>query len=119
MSADCGHGFERFKALGQSWRSEGQSAGSSITSDGTPHGFLYEEGSVTLPDPPGASRTVISSMNDQGQLAGSYTDGLGEHQFLYDENEWTAFDPPGSYASATGINNYGQTAGNYSPPSPQ
>lgn len=71
--------------------------------------------STTLDDPdafPDGS-TRAASINNLGQIVGSYYDSLGNiHGFVLDHGVYTTIDGPiGSGATATGINNLGQIVG--------
>jgi probable HAF family extracellular repeat protein/VCBS repeat-containing protein len=69
-------------------------------------GFLYDQGTYTLLDVPGAVRIYSASINASGQIAGSYIDGTGPHGFLYDHGTYTILDAP-----AYSINDSGQIVG--------
>jgi YVTN family beta-propeller protein len=64
---------------------------------------------------PGATSTSPATINDVGQVVGSYTDdGGATHGFLLSGGVFTSIDPPGStYTQATGINNNGQIVGDF------
>jgi probable HAF family extracellular repeat protein len=52
-------------------------------SSGRDHGFLWQEGSFTPIDVPGAVHTSISGINDAGAVVGGYTDSSGTvHSFI-------------------------------------
>jgi probable HAF family extracellular repeat protein len=82
------------------------------------HGFLYDQGSYTTLDVPGASRTGASGINASGQIVGWYGDAVGVHGFLLDQGSYTTLDVPGSTTGdwgtrASGINASGQIVGYY------
>ena len=52
--------------------------------------------SFTILDVPGAASTVATSINDSGQVTGSYYDGSGEHGFVYSGGTFTTLDVPGA-----------------------
>jgi probable HAF family extracellular repeat protein len=54
-----------------------------------PHGFLYDQGRITIIDVPGALSTVVHEINDQGQIIGN-----SDYAFLYDGGVFTRLDPP-------------------------
>ncbi len=82
------------------------------------HGFLWHpDGSVTYPiDFPGATVTILSGINDQGTIAGSWTDSSSSyHAFVLQRlTQFTEFEIPGSISTyVTGINNAGLITGYY------
>jgi uncharacterized membrane protein len=81
----------------------------------TNHGFLYNGGSVTTIDVPGATVEIEAfGINDAGQIAGRYGDATGGHGFLYSGDSFTQVDVPGvTFTEVFGINDAGQTAGRY------
>jgi len=60
----------------------GQIVGNFVDSGGGLHGFLYENGSYTTIDVPGADATDVESINDRGDIAGEYFNGSGGHGFV-------------------------------------
>jgi ELWxxDGT repeat protein/probable HAF family extracellular repeat protein len=66
-------------------------------------------------DPPGSTNTVADSINDNGQIVGSYSvGGQTSSGFLDNNGTYTTIDPPGSVgAGATDINSLGQIVGTY------
>jgi uncharacterized protein (TIGR03437 family) len=69
-------------------------------------------------DPPGSTSTVVTGMNNAGQIVGSYTDAKGTHNFLRsaDGSTYTTIDLAGVTPGSTtigAINNTGQIAGTY------
>jgi hypothetical protein len=94
--------------------------------DGTSglHPFIYDQGHVTNLGVPGATSTYITSgysssgggpsINDAGQVIGTYNDASGSHPFLYDGHTYTTLAVPGATGTtATKINNAGQVLGTY------
>jgi uncharacterized membrane protein len=85
------------------------------------HGFYRDpaSGSYSTIDVAGgaSSSTQAMSINDLGQIAGSYYDNTGEHGFLRNPNgQYTTIDAPTSvggfhYTVAAAVNNFGQVAG--------
>ena len=64
----------------------GQVVGTCQDLNGT-HGFLIDQGDVTLIDVPGAKWTYASGINNRGQIVGSYFDASDvEHGYLRDAN---------------------------------
>ena len=61
--------------------------------------------------------TYATSINDSGQVAGSYVQEMrsrNHHGFVYSNGTFTTLDVPGATAiSATSINASGQVTGNY------
>jgi uncharacterized membrane protein len=81
------------------------------------HGFVYTGGKyTTLNVPQSPNYTVAFSINDRGQVAGRYNDGMGDHGFVYSKGAFTYFDFPnsdGGQFNPVSINNKGQVAGSY------
>src|SRR5207247_2449435 len=77
--------------------------------NGSPsHGFLYDDGSVTTIDYPGAARTFPIGINNSGTIVGAYqTDQT--HGYLYSGGTFTTLDDPLGVGSteAIAINNNG------------
>jgi len=70
-------------------------------------------------DAPGATATVVTGMNNAGQIVGAYTDAKGTHNFVRsaDGKTYTTIDLTGATPGTTtidAINNVGQIAGTYS-----
>ena len=66
----------------------------------------------TTLDVPGADYTEPLSINNSGQVTGSYIDSSGGHGFVYSNGTFTTFDPPGATdTKARSINDSGQVAG--------
>jgi probable HAF family extracellular repeat protein len=63
----------------------GQVVGAYQDSVGLTHGFLYFDNSYTTLDPRGSVATYFQSINENGEIAGSYQMGNGspEQGFLY------------------------------------
>ena len=67
-------------------------------------------------DPPGSTGTMVSGINNSGQIVGIYQDSAGWHGFLRSSDGVTykTISVPGaSRTTATGINNLGQVVGYY------
>ena len=57
--------------------------------------------------------TVVSDLNDAGQIVGQYVSGGIYHGFLYSAGSYVAIAPPGiTSTNAMGINDSGQIVGN-------
>ena len=81
---------------------------------GVEHGFIYDNGTFSNIDFPGAQETEPMGINDFSQVVGNYFDGQTEHGFLDDGGSFVYFDIPGAIATRnTGINDYGQIVGFY------
>ena len=81
---------------------------------GHDHGFVYSNDSyVTLDAPSGAGSTILTGINDAGQIVGYYANSTG---FLYSGGSFTILsDPLGvGGTSPMGINAAGQVVGDYS-----
>src|SRR6185312_14141694 len=88
------------------------------------NGRLFNSSIVTIDDPLAASSanvgTVARSINDLGQVVGSYDSGNqlnhSVHGFLFSDGVYTTIDvPDATMTVATGINNAGEIVGYYSP----
>jgi uncharacterized membrane protein len=81
------------------------------------HGFLLSGGTYTTIDPLGGTSASAQSINDIGQIAGSYRDSAGPnpHGFLFSEGTYTIIDDPLATkgTNAIGVNNNGQIVGEY------
>src|SRR5215468_8208510 len=77
-------------------------------------GWAKADFDFTTIDPPGATHSLASGINDAGQIVGWYTTGVGGyHGFLLDvDGSYTTIDVPGAIATyAEGINAAGQIVG--------
>lgn len=75
------------------------------------HAFLYENGTYTTIDPPGASEAGAGGINNLGQIVGTYTDQAGaQHGFILQGNSYQTLDVPGAEYTfwAGGINDSGE-----------
>ena len=64
---------------------------------GAADGFVYDHGTFTTLDYPGASATGLAHVNDSGAIVGAYTDAVGvNHGFLYKHGTFTTIDAPGA-----------------------
>jgi uncharacterized membrane protein len=88
----------------------GQIVGAIGTASGGSRGFVYDAGSLTFIDAPGASSTTLFGINAAGQIIGRSSVG----PFLYDRGTFTPFTVPGGFsATPWGINDAGQVVGWY------
>ena len=81
------------------------------------HGFLYDSGTMTQLDVPGAVVTQPRAINDSGEIAGDWTDSAGAtHGFLWTAAQgFTLFDAPqATLTSITAINSSGVAVGYFS-----
>jgi uncharacterized membrane protein len=81
------------------------------------HGFLYDSGTMTQLDVPGAVVTQPRAINDSGEIAGDWTDSAGAtHGFLWTAAQgFTLFDAPqATLTSITAINSSGVVVGYFS-----
>jgi uncharacterized membrane protein len=81
-------------------------------------GFLREKDGSTrsLPPAPGGSVATPNSINNQGEIVGSYSSFrvFGTHGFLLRGGNYTTIDFPGTeFTVCTGINNHGLVTGIY------
>ncbi len=79
-------------------------------------GFIYQKGTYTTLDFPGAQDTTAFAINNAGTIVGYYViNNTGPHAFLCQNSTFTTIDFPGSgYTLATSINNFGVVAGLFS-----
>lgn len=80
------------------------------------HGFLLQDGVLTILDFPGAVLTIAEGINDHGEICGLFQpNGLSVHGFRLDSQGFTAIDHPGArglgFTEAIGINNHGDISG--------
>jgi hypothetical protein len=81
------------------------------------HGFLYDSGTMTQLDAPGAVVTQPRAINDSGEIAGDWTDSAGvTHGFLWSAAQgFKLFDAPqATLTSITAINGSGVVVGYFS-----
>ena len=81
------------------------------------HGFLYDSGTITQLDVPGAAVTQPRAINDSREIVGDWTDSAGvTHGFLWTaEQRFTVFDAPqATLTSITAINGSGVIVGYFS-----
>jgi len=92
----------------------GLAVGYYLDSSGNDHGFLDYNGTVSTFDVPGATNTVISGINQSGEIVGRYTDALGTHGFVNEYGVTYKYDYPGAAATQIlGVNDEGQFYGSY------
>src|SRR5579863_1321491 len=80
------------------------------SSNSTPVGFLYQNGTFKdIPGPAGATGSYAYGINDSGLIVGAYKDSNGAtHGYLLSGTTYTTLDVPKAVATvATGINNSG------------
>jgi len=84
-----------------------------IVGSGVSGSFLYVNGQYQTVTVPGASSTTAQSINNSGQIAGSFSDRAGTHGFINTGTNFVVLDLPGGAGttSAFGINDAGQTVG--------
>ena len=83
------------------------------------HGFIDHNGTFTVLDDPLATKgTRLTSINDQGQIVGSYSDDTSSHVFLYSGGVFTTVTNinGGKDFGIGSINDRGMIAGSYSDP---
>ena len=81
------------------------------------HGFVFDRGSFTTFDVPGASGTFPGGINSRGEITGvSYDAQGGQRGFVLDDDTFSTFDVPEATPGtthATSINARGQVVGFY------
>jgi probable HAF family extracellular repeat protein len=85
-------------------------------SSGGDLGFIYDNGTVTTLNAPGATDTDPEAINDRGEVAGTYVvePTATFHGFVYDDGTFTTLDAPGAYNTrALALNDRGEVAGLY------
>jgi probable HAF family extracellular repeat protein len=86
-------------------------------SSGAGHGYIYNGTTFTpLNDPLATDGTGAFSVNDSGQVVGTFNNGA-PNGFLYSGGNFTTIDDPLGPTYAMGINNSGQIVGFYDGPS--
>ncbi|WP_407179667.1 FG-GAP-like repeat-containing protein [Bradyrhizobium sp. STM 3562] len=101
----------------------GEVAGTYWDSNGTPHGFIYNNRVFTNFSDPAAGGvntlgTYVAGINASGVVAGTYYDSSGvSHGFTYSNGVFTNFDAPNASSlfgtTVWGINDAGQVVGSY------
>jgi probable HAF family extracellular repeat protein len=79
-------------------------------------GFVLDHGKFTKLEYPGATTTLPNSVNDSGEIVGTYTESNGEtYGFTYLNGKFTSFSYPGEAGVSTGaaINDKGVLIGGY------
>jgi probable HAF family extracellular repeat protein len=83
------------------------------------HGFIYQDGTFTTVDAPGATATYLRGINNNGEIIGGYSTPSGnaylfpdEHGLIYQNGTITTLDNPGnSNTTLVGINDAGTIVG--------
>ena len=86
--------------------------------NGVTHGFLYSGGVFTTVDAPGSvSGTILTGINNSGEITGDYGDNLGNTiGFTYVGGTFSPLNYPGTTSTEPGsINDGGQVVGTYTP----
>lgn len=85
--------------------------GSYMSTSASDHGYIYDNGVFTTLDFPGATSTILTDIDDQGVILGSYWLN-GWHGFTYDGVSFTTYDMPGAHWTyLAGFNSHGQMVG--------
>lgn len=86
----------------------------------TPRAFVWrpESGLITLPMPPGTTRSAATDISDAGHICGWYDvpgDGLVSLGFLYDGKSFASLGtlPGGNFSEAMAVNSAGQVVGRW------
>lgn len=83
-----------------------------VSGQSTFHGFLESCTSTTTIDVGGAGETLLSGINDHGEIVGIYSDSAGTHGFRQTNNATQKIDAPGATnTNVFGINDAGQNVG--------
>ena len=90
-------------------------AGGEVVGDDGLNGFFAVGGALTVLSAPGATGTLVSAVNDAGEIVGNYTDASGvQHGFTDIGGVFATIDPAGSTSTeVAGVNNGGEIAGTY------
>jgi hypothetical protein len=81
---------------------------------GTNHGFIKDGSTIAPFDVPGADQTYAGTLNNSGEVVGSYNVGKVSHGFLMRGTEFVTIDFPGADNTVLiGNNNRGQLTGYY------
>ncbi len=106
------YSFQILYFVPTSINASGQVAG--VTSGFHSYSLVYSNGTFTTLDVPGANITEAVSINDSGQVAGSYGSSSLNRGFVYSNGAFTTLDVPDATATRpTSINASGQVAGYY------
>lgn len=90
----------------------GQVVGSSSTSAGYSHAFLWEKGVMTDLGTLGGDSSYATGISNRGQVVGGGdTSDHYSHAFLWEKGVMTDLGSGGYYSIARGINNRGQVVG--------
>jgi probable HAF family extracellular repeat protein len=91
----------------------GQIVGSFLDTNNIRHGFLWQAGTFTQIDVPGAISTEAQGINNSSQIVGAFVDASGlSHGFLRDGDTFTRIAVPDATSTeANGINNSSQIVG--------
>ena len=92
----------------------GQVVGQAVNADHSV-AFLFEAGTYTILDVPGATSYAVNDINNSGQAVGGYFDVDGRlNGYVYDNGAVTSLLFPGSnYTTLIAINDLGQVIGNF------
>jgi probable HAF family extracellular repeat protein len=124
---DSGNHFATFDipgarsfTIGFGVNSSGDIAGGYADQRGRLHGFVRRHERITRIDFPGAKGTLVTKVNDVGQIVGTYGNEPNvpalelPHGFLLDNGVFTKIEVPGAVETRPfGINNAGQIVGEY------
>jgi uncharacterized membrane protein len=88
---------------------------------GPVHGYMWDEGTFTLFDVPGATTTAPYDINDRGRIVGNYGDAASvQHGFILEDGIFTSVDHPSAThmpnLTATrlvGLDDHGRIVGSY------
>ena len=100
---------------GRGINNSGTVCGDNFTSDGTDHGFFLSGGTFTQYDVPGATNTILLSVNEGGDFTGGFSDSsLIFQAFVNVGGNLTSFTVPGALSTfAYEINNSKQLVVGY------
>lgn len=91
--------------------SNGQSYG---TPSGKTYSFIYDKGTYTILQAPGAYSTTISQINHANEVIGHYVDAAGTHSFAYTNGTYTEIAYPGaSFTNVVESSSSGKLVGTF------
>jgi hypothetical protein len=97
----------------------GQIVGQYVDGSGVTHGFEMSDRHFTTIDVPfaGSKGTYVESINNSGEVVGSWSDGGISQGFTLIDGTYTSFDYPGAtYTFAEDVNSQGDIVGTYISP---
>jgi len=104
-----------FQTFARGINDAGVVVGDDQPTKGAASGFMYQSGTYTSFNPPGAVMTYPTFITDDGVAGGYYIDASGQqHGFTMTGGVFTTIDPPGAtFSSVIGIGPAGEVVGTF------